>query len=220
MIKLVAFDLDGTIGDTIPLCIKAFKMAVKPYTQHELSEEDIIQAFGLDEEGMIKQIVPGNNWEAALNDFYTIYKKMHVLCPQPFDGIIELINELKNRHIPVALITGKGKISCDITLQQFGMEQFFDRIETGSAERNRKSEAIKHLLNNYNLHLNEMVYVGDAISDVVECKRVGITCLSAVWAASSMTINQLEQQNQGCVFYSVSSLRKFLTKNLSSTQHI
>lgn len=24
-IKLVAFDLDGTIGDTIPLCIRAFK---------------------------------------------------------------------------------------------------------------------------------------------------------------------------------------------------
>lgn len=212
MIKLVAFDLDGTIGDTIPLCIKAFKMAVEPYTQHELSEEDIIQAFGLNEEGMIKQVVPDNNWEAALNDFYTIYKKMHDLCPQPFDGIKELINELKNRNIPVALITGKGKISCDITLQQFGMEQFFDRIETGSAERNKKSEAIKHLLNNYNLHLNEMVYVGDTISDVIECKRVGITCLSAVWAASSIATCQLEKHNQGNIFYSVEALRKFLIK--------
>ena len=29
-IKLVAFDLDGTIADTLPLCIKAFRMAVQP----------------------------------------------------------------------------------------------------------------------------------------------------------------------------------------------
>ena len=28
MIKLVAFDLDGTIGDTIPMCLKALKKPV------------------------------------------------------------------------------------------------------------------------------------------------------------------------------------------------
>ena len=49
MIKLVAFDLDGTIGDTIPMCITAFKKAVEPFTQHELSNEEIIQTFGLNE---------------------------------------------------------------------------------------------------------------------------------------------------------------------------
>jgi phosphoglycolate phosphatase len=41
MIKLVAFDLDGTIGETIPLCIKSFKDAASLYSDKELSEEDI-----------------------------------------------------------------------------------------------------------------------------------------------------------------------------------
>lgn len=35
MIKLVAFDLDGTIGDTIPMCLKALKKAVTPYVTHK-----------------------------------------------------------------------------------------------------------------------------------------------------------------------------------------
>lgn len=35
MIKLVAFDLDGTIGDTIPMCLKALKKAVTPYVTPE-----------------------------------------------------------------------------------------------------------------------------------------------------------------------------------------
>lgn len=42
-IKLVAFDLDGTIADTLPLCIKAFRMAVQPYISQTLSEDDIIK---------------------------------------------------------------------------------------------------------------------------------------------------------------------------------
>ena len=52
-IKALAFDLDGTIGDTIPLCIRAFKKAVTPYIGHELSDDDVIQTFGLNEQGMI-----------------------------------------------------------------------------------------------------------------------------------------------------------------------
>ena len=65
MIKLVAFDLDGTIADTIPMCIEAFKQAVSPYASKILSENDIVKTFGLNEEGMIKEVV-SEDWEKAL----------------------------------------------------------------------------------------------------------------------------------------------------------
>ena len=39
MLKLVAFDLDGTIGETIDMCIQAFRKAVSPYTGRSLSAE-------------------------------------------------------------------------------------------------------------------------------------------------------------------------------------
>lgn len=221
MIKLVAFDLDGTIGDTIPMCIKTFKMAVEPYTKHKLSDEEIIQTFGLNEEGMIKQVIDSeNDFEIALNDFYKIYKKMHTLCPIPFDGIRELVTDLKNNSIIVTLITGKGTKSCEITLQQFGMKQSFDRIETGSPEKNRKSEAIKNILDNYHLHPNEMVYIGDAVSDITECNKAGVRCLSAAWGASPATVHQLEEYNRDNIFYSIESLRHFLIKHIFSTQKI
>lgn len=34
MFKIVAFDMDGTIADTIPMCIKAFHNSISPYTDH------------------------------------------------------------------------------------------------------------------------------------------------------------------------------------------
>ena len=115
MIKLVAFDLDGTIADTIPMCIEAFKQAVSPYASKILSENDIVKTFGLNEEGMIKEVV-SEDWEKALIDFYVIYKEMHTVYIQPFVGIRELITELKKNSIIVSLITGKGQRSCDLSL--------------------------------------------------------------------------------------------------------
>ena len=102
-IKLVAFDLDGTIGDTIPLCIRAFKKAVTPYIGHELSD-------GLNEQGMIGSIIDTPHKERALKDFYTIYKNLHdQMCPRPFPGIRELITD-KSRF--VEMVTTKLSFIC------------------------------------------------------------------------------------------------------------
>ena len=145
MIKLVAFDLDGTIADTIPMCIEAFKQAVTPYASKILSEDDIVKTFGLNEEGMIKQVV-AEDWEKALIDFYTIYNEMHTMYIQPFTEIRELITELKENSLIVSLVTGKGQKSCDITLRHFEMEALFDNISIGSPDRNTKAESMAKLM--------------------------------------------------------------------------
>lgn len=68
---------------------------------------------------------------------------MHTMCPHPFSAMVGLIEELREKSIMVALITGNGKRSCDITLKQFSMETVFDRVETGvSFNRKSKSEAM------------------------------------------------------------------------------
>lgn len=87
-------------------------------TLNDVSENDILETFGLNEKGMIKKLV-GYNWENALDDFYVIYEQMHIMWPRPFDGITELIEKLKKKSILIALVTGKGEKSCAITLRQF-----------------------------------------------------------------------------------------------------
>lgn len=213
MIKLIAFDLDGTIGDTIPMCIRAFKKAVTPYIRHELSEEEIIQTFGLNEEGMIKQAA-GRNWERALDDFYLYYTQMHEMCPHPFEGIMSLIRKLRENAVLTALITGKGEKSCSITLHQFGMNHCFDVIETGSPDKNRKSEAIRNLLERFRLQPDEMLYIGDTLSDVRSCKEAGVTCLSAAWAQDTPG-EDLLSVNAGNIVNSIPGLeRRFQSMNI------
>ena len=121
MIKLVAFDLDGTIGDTLPMCIQAFKEATQPYAGRELSDEEVVQTFGLNEEGMIRCVVDEAYQQQALHDFYLIYKTLHkTMCPEPFEGIRELITLLKQNGIIVVLITGKEKLRYNTAAIQYG----------------------------------------------------------------------------------------------------
>lgn len=212
-IKLVAFDLDGTIADTLPLCIKAFRIAVQPYISQTLSEGDIIKTFGLNEEGMIRKVIKDEYWKQALQDFYPIYIKLHrFMCPQPFQGIRELIILLRQNNLIVALVTGKGAKSCEITLQQLGMNSDFDRIITGNAERNTKHEALNELLNIYHLSPAEIVYVGDTVSDIMQCKMVNVVCLSAAWSVENSINEDLERYNSGKVFSSIEKLSEYLFK--------
>lgn len=88
---------------------QSLKKAVTPYvTLNDVSENDILETFGLNEKGMIKKLV-GYNWENALDDFYVIYEQMHIMCPRPFDGITELIEKLKRNLFLLLWLQEKEK---------------------------------------------------------------------------------------------------------------
>lgn len=207
MIKMVGFDLDGTICDSLPMCMEAFMNAVIPYTDHELSEKEIVSTFGLNEAGMIKAVVK-NDWEAALDRFYENYQNLHNMCITPFEGIRELIGFLKQNHILVPLITGKGEKTCEITLTKLGLNQTFDDILYGSEKYPCKKENIIRLLEKYAIEKNEFYYIGDTLQDAADCHSIGVTCLSAAWAEYANP--QILKDCNPYTFESVAALKKFL----------
>ncbi|BCZ49375.1 phosphoglycolate phosphatase [Clostridium gelidum] len=213
MIKMVAFDFDGTIADSIPMCIKAFKKAISPYAGHELTKSEILQTFGLNEIGMVKAVVK-DNWKLALQDFYFYYEKMHNSCTEPFPQICDLIKYLKEKNIIVALITGKGQKSCDISLNKLGMENYFSDIMVGDEIHLNKEESILKLLKKYSVKNDEFYYVGDALSDVSSCREIGVTCLSAAWS-DSVDLEELKKINMTYIFNNIYSLKIFLESKLS-----
>lgn len=207
MIKFVAFDLDGTIGDTLPLCLAAFRKAVEPYLGRTPEDAEIAKTFGLSEEGMMKILV-GSRWQEALDDFHALYDEMHSMCPAPFPGMRDIMQGLSQKGIGLGLITGKGKPGCDITVRHFGLDGMFDFIGTGSPERNTKGDTLRRLFSSRGLSPDEVIYVGDTVSDVLACREAGVRCLSAAWSSICDT-EELEKVNKGNVLYSIDELRRF-----------
>lgn len=212
MLKMVCFDLDGTIADTIPMCIEAFRKATSPYAGHKLLDNEIIQTFGMNEIGMVKAVT-GNKWKQALEEFYTCYESMHYMCMEPFHGIRALIEELGKRNISVTMITGKGLKCCDITINKLQLNDSFSECITGSEKGCNKTEGILYLLEKYDLQPDEFVYIGDTVSDIISCKNANVQCLSAAWAKSA-DFSALNSVNSNRTFTNILDLRKFMIEKM------
>lgn len=50
MIKAMIFDLNGTIGNTLPLCIKAFRKSIEALMKRKITDAEIVATFGPSEE--------------------------------------------------------------------------------------------------------------------------------------------------------------------------
>lgn len=173
-IKAVIFDLDGTIANTIPLCIQAFRSSIEPLLNRPVSDEEISATFGPSEEGTIQALVP-NQFEKGLADYLKLYEALHDICPVPFAGIEDMLIALKNKHVRIAMVTGKGKYCTDLTLQKFGLTSFFEIIETGQPSGPSKEEGIQKVLDYFENCLKcDIVYIGDTPGDITASKKVGI----------------------------------------------
>jgi phosphoglycolate phosphatase/pyrophosphatase PpaX len=212
-IKAVIFDLDGTLANTLPLCIQAFRQSVEPLINRSLSDAQIVATFGPSEEGTIMALAP-EHYDKGVADYLHFYESLHEMCPVPFEGIKELLQALKNKGVHIAMVTGKGKYSTNISLKYFQLTHFFELIETGSPKGARKPEAIGLILDRWsNIQKDEVMYVGDAPSDIIASRKVGIRVVAAAWAETAET-EKLKELKPDEIFYSVQDFSNWLSKKI------
>lgn len=208
-IKAVIFDLDGTLANTLPLCIAAFRKSVEPLINRSVSDEEIIATFGPSEEGTIMALAP-DHYEKGISDYLNFYKALHEMCPVPFEGIEELLTTLKNKQVRIAMVTGKGKYSTEISLNQFSLSHFFEVIETGLPSGPRKAEGIQIILDLFKgIKKDEIIYVGDAPSDINASKKVGVPVVAAAWAETAEP-KKLIDLKPDALFYNVKDFKNWL----------
>lgn len=206
--KVIIFDLDGTIADTLPLCIAAFKKSIEPLLGKRIRDEEIVATFGPSEEGTIRKLIPLHE-DAGVKSYLTYYEQLHYTCPAPFQGIKELLESLQNKGVQLAMVTGKGKYSTKISLEQFGLSEYFDVLETGSPDGPNKVNGIRSVLKRFKAEAEECLYVGDAPSDIVYCKEIGIPIAAAAWA-STADITALQALNPEWLFKSVEGFQSWV----------
>ena len=212
MYKVIAFDFDGTLFESLSQCIEAFQKTVSPYAGHLLTKEEIEATYGLNEDGMILRLV-GEQWKEAAADFYAEYKRMHESITEPFAGIRELLAELNQRDVILAMITGKGETACGISLEKLDFEGIFDTVLCGEMDAHNKHKRMGELMVRYGVNQDEIVYVGDSVKDVEARRRAAVRCLSAAWHSNARK-EALQAVNPDFVFESVEAIRKHLLENI------
>ena len=213
MYKLIAFDFDGTLFESLSQSLVAFRKTVSPYVGHMLSKAEIEATYGLNEEGMVRRMAH-DNWEPALADFYAEYERMHEEITEPFEGVREMLDDLAARGAILAMITGKGEVTCRISLEKLRMADRFETVLCGEVNEPNKHKRLAELMERYGLAKDEIVYVGDSTKDVDACNWAGVRCLSAAWQKDARR-DVLEAINPGWVFDSIEELRAHLIENIA-----
>ncbi|MGJ5672950.1 MAG: HAD family hydrolase [Nostochopsis sp.] len=183
-LKGIIFDLDGTLGNTLPVVFAAFQSALKKFSGRQYTNEEIASYFGATEEGMIQQIVR-SQWQDCLQSYLEEYEKEHAVCDQPFPGMETALSICKQQDIALAVVTGKGKYSTAISLRCMGLVNYFDIVETGSADGAIKPLSIQNVLKQWKIVPQSVAYLGDAPYDMQAAKEAGVIPLGAAWAETA-----------------------------------
>ncbi|MEC9487950.1 MAG: HAD-IA family hydrolase [Halanaerobium sp.] len=183
-IKGVIFDFDGTLMDSIPICLKAFRHTFYKYLGQELSEEEILATFGPTEEGIFRKMIP-DRWKEALNYYLQQYDKAHLDYIKPFSGISLGLEELKEEGVQLAIVSGKGPESMKISLKYTGLDKYFSPIMTGPSRGTNKPEAIRQVLEKWQAWPRSIIYVGDSPSDIIAARKAGVIPVAAAWSDTS-----------------------------------
>lgn len=177
----VILDFDGTIADTLGVCIAAFQDTIATHGGPDLSVEEIKALFGPTESGVLRSVL-GDGWREALTTYLVRYAQLHSSRPLPFPGVFSLLRELQRLGVYRGIVTGKGMGSTMISLRILGLDGQFDDIGAGSIDGVVKAEAIGEMCAKWRVEPNRTAYVGDSPGDIDEARRAGVVPIAAAWA--------------------------------------
>jgi len=214
-IKGVIFDMDGTLGDTVFVSVEAIVRAVHTHTGKSFTHPEIIARFGPSEIGIIKNLVPDQVWEAACQTFHQEYERIHQEHQiGAYPGIERILDLLAAHHIRQAIVTGKGAKSAQISLGFFQLNGYFEYIETGWQSGSSKEACINKVVEEWQIPPGNVLYIGDAPSDVTIARCAGVRPVSVAWDDTADTQELLAQQPEA-LFETIPELENWLKDQLT-----
>jgi HAD superfamily hydrolase (TIGR01509 family) len=181
--RAAIFDFDGTLVDTFDLVITSYATACRDYFGRELSREEVISRFGPTECDMLRRDLPAHLHDSAIARFRQLYRANHTKLSKVFPGIAEMLAALQEKKIPLGIMTGKGRDTCDMTLSAMGWTNLFGAVITGDESRRPKPdpEGVLMAAGQLGIDPRDCIFVGDAPADIGAGKAAGMRTVWASW---------------------------------------
>jgi phosphoglycolate phosphatase len=181
------FDLDGTLLDTLQDLAASVNYALRQHAMPEHSIDDIRRFVGNGVRKLMERAVPDGAqnplFESAFATFRQYYMQHSLDTTRPYDGIPEMLDELKRRGCRMAVVSNKM-----MAATQELIAHFFPQIEVAigehEAEGIRKKPApdtVREALRQLGVTTKNAVYVGDSDVDIETAYNSGLPCISVLW---------------------------------------
>ena len=101
------------------------------------------------------------------------------------DGMDGVLRLLKDHGVRLAVFTGKGRRTANITLEELGIAHYFEMVVTGNDVVRHKPdpEGISRILSAFGVPPGETIMVGDSMADVRASRQAGVAVAAVLWDA-------------------------------------
>lgn len=183
MHSFVIFDVDGTLIDTENAVMESYGKAVFEEFGRRFTEKEMSSAYGIP----TRQALEHLGFKDIDSAFQKYYRHLFQAFAEvkPFDGIVEMLEELKKRKVAGGIVTSRNKdeVASDLSLQ--GLMKYFCCVICADDTRKHKPEPepVLKLIEKADAEISKTIYLGDTYYDYMCAKNAGVRFALASWGA-------------------------------------
>ena len=187
MKKLILFDLDGTLIDSLEDLSEAvnYALGLRGLPLHTVAEYRRMVGHGV--RNLVKQALPEGSddalIDAALADFKAYYQSHIDVHTRPYPGIPELLTELHAHGIQLAVVSNKFQEGTEYLINRFFPGIRFVAIlgNKPGAPLKPDPEIVQEVLRRSGVSKDDALLVGDSPTDMKTAANGGIESLAVTW---------------------------------------
>jgi len=198
-IKLVIFDLDGTLIDSELDLAASVNAMLRHYGRNELPLKVIDTYIGDGAPMLIRRALgdPSDRefLQEALNYFLAYYRDHKLDNTYPYDGIKEALQQIGTERFPrkLAVLTNKPVRASQGILAGLGLSDYFFQIYGGNSFETKKPDPLgaNTLLREAGATPEETVMVGDSGVDILTARNAGLWSVGVTYGFSPQSLEQV-----------------------------
>ena len=172
MVKLIAFDFDGTLGDTLELILKCNRETRRRMGAREIPDSTIISTIGIPLRDGLAVMNPGVSpeeiplWFKTYREVFAEYEGL--ITPSLFPGVKETLADLHAKGYILTVASSRETDSLNNFLRKMGIAQYFHYVLGAEDVIHAKPnpEPVLKTLSHFGLQGPEALVVGDMPVDI------------------------------------------------------
>lgn len=189
--RLVIFDLDGTLLDTLQDLTDATNYALSQHGFPSRTQTEVRQFVGNGIHRLIERAVPDGVSHDAVElvyaDFLPYYRAHATDQTQPYRGMIELLKHLKASGMLIAVASNKADAAVQLLCRQyFGHLLDLCVGERAGIAKKPAPDAIQAILQQLDVDRTQVILVGDSEVDVATAQNAEVDLIAVSWGFRSV----------------------------------